>query len=239
MGKPLHQLPDIFWKSILDLLYMAFPWGPLLPPVPERLLFSPADAYSGTLGIYPRIDSMGSYCCNHGDEHIVHPLTSQCHLLTPQQPLTPSSRPSLPLRGIPHEGLPPFWIWTWIWTGTLQLLLVHLPQMWWGNPACVTEFSKRTGCPWWLLLSAGACKAVGQATSWTGRHCDKGPWSPYGRFSTLLASWQGGPPPDQALVDSAGGLSRGVSPPLSALVQWHVGTSHEEWWASGNPQFPI
>ena len=51
---------------------MAFPQDPVLPLVPERLLSSPADAYLGTLDVYPKINSMDGYCCDHGGRDIGH-----------------------------------------------------------------------------------------------------------------------------------------------------------------------
>ena len=83
---------------------MALPQGLALPPVPERLLSSPIDAYSGTSGICPKIDSVDGYCCDHGGGHTGHlstpDLASQYHFLAPGQPLAPSGEPP----GLP-EGL--------------------------------------------------------------------------------------------------------------------------------------
>ena len=125
---------------------MAFPQSLVLPPVPERLLFSPADAYMGMSGIYPRIGSMGRYYCNHRDEHVAHPLTCQCRLLTPQQLL-------IPLVGCHHlsEGF---------LMRVFPLLNLDLDLDWDSTATSCTSppnavvqshlcnyFSKRTGCP--------------------------------------------------------------------------------------------
>ena len=89
---------------------MALPQGLALPPVPERLPFSPANAYLGTSGICPKINSMDSYCCDHRDRPIGHlstpDLASQYHFLAPGQPLAPSGEMPWPPRGPPHVGLP-------------------------------------------------------------------------------------------------------------------------------------
>ena len=55
---------------------MAFPQGPALLLVPEKLLSSPVDTYSGTLDVYPKINSVGGYCCDYGGGDIGHPSTS-------------------------------------------------------------------------------------------------------------------------------------------------------------------
>ena len=44
----------------------------------------------------------------------------------------------------------------------------------WGRPTYANCSLERTGCPRLLLFSAGACKAVDQATFSTGRHCGTG-----------------------------------------------------------------
>ena len=92
---------------------MAFLQGPVLPLVPQRLLSSPVGAYLGTLDVYPKIDSMGSYCCNYRGGDIGHPstpnLASQYCFLALRQPLAPSGELPWPLRGPPHVGLPSSW----------------------------------------------------------------------------------------------------------------------------------
>ena len=51
---------------------MAFPQGLALLLVPKKLLSSLVDAYSETSDVYPKIDSMGSYCCDYGGGDIGH-----------------------------------------------------------------------------------------------------------------------------------------------------------------------
>ena len=76
---------------------MAFPQGLALPLVPERLLSSPVDAYSGTSDVYPKINSVGGYCCDYGDGGIGHSLppnlASQYYFPAAGQPLVPAGEP--------------------------------------------------------------------------------------------------------------------------------------------------
>ena len=113
MGEPHHYLPGVFQKNVPGVLYRAFPWVPALLLVPERLLSSLPCFCSGTSGIYPRIDSMSSYCCKCGVGGIRHPLppdlASWCYIPTCGQPPVSAGEPLWPFGGPHHVGLPSSW----------------------------------------------------------------------------------------------------------------------------------
>ena len=90
----------------------------------------------------------------------------------------------------------------------LVTALMCLLQLQWGRPIYADSSLERTGCPRLLLFSAVAHKVVDQVTFSTGRHCDKGPWSPGGKSSIPQVSGQIGLPLGQALVSCTGSLIR-------------------------------
>ena len=111
MGEP-HCYPSVYQKDIPRVLYRATHLDLAPPPVPKRLPSSLAYACSGTSGICPRTDSMGSYCCNHGARDIGYPLppylASQCHIPAHGQPPVLVGEPFCPLRGPYGVDLPSF-----------------------------------------------------------------------------------------------------------------------------------
>ena len=88
MAEPHHYFLRISSRNILE------PQGPVPPLSPRRLPFSPVNAYLGTLGICPNINSVDGYCYNHGGSHVGYlatpDLAYQYHFLAPGKPLVPS-----------------------------------------------------------------------------------------------------------------------------------------------------
>ena len=113
MGEPHHYLPGVFQKNVPGFLHSAFHWDLALPLVPKSLLSSLVNACSGTSNVYPKIDSLGSCCCDHGSGSIGHPLppdlASWHHIPACGQPLVPTGEPFWPLRKPHHVGLPSSW----------------------------------------------------------------------------------------------------------------------------------
>ena len=113
MGEPHCYLLGVFQKNVPGVLYRAFHWDLALPLIPNRLLSSLVDACLGTSDIYLKIDSMGSYCCNHGVGVLGIPcppdLASQCYIPACGQPPVPTGEPLWPLGGPHYAGLPSSW----------------------------------------------------------------------------------------------------------------------------------